>query len=91
MNHIYGQHEAGGTSWLYLSPVDFSELTNKMDEPRFPDLGTEPVPALSDAVASVGTPVMLTGVAALLAGFYWITKRRMEGPPESAAAKGEEG
>lgn len=26
VSHIYGEHEAGGTSWLYLSPVPFSEL-----------------------------------------------------------------
>lgn len=25
-HHIYGEHEAGGTSWLYLSPVPFEEL-----------------------------------------------------------------
>lgn len=25
-DHIYGEHEAGGTGWLYLSPVPFSEL-----------------------------------------------------------------
>ncbi len=24
--HIYGEHEAGGTGWLYLSPVPFEEL-----------------------------------------------------------------
>lgn len=26
VDHIYGEHEAGGTGWLYLSPVPFSEL-----------------------------------------------------------------
>jgi len=26
INHIYGEHEAGGTSWLYLSGVPFTEL-----------------------------------------------------------------
>ena len=25
-DHIYGEHEAGGTGWLYLSPVPFEEL-----------------------------------------------------------------
>lgn len=25
-DHIYGEHEAGGTSWLYLSPVPFEEI-----------------------------------------------------------------
>ncbi len=27
-DHVYGEHEGGGTSWLYLSPRPFSELTN---------------------------------------------------------------
>lgn len=26
VSHIYGEHEAGGTGWLYLSPVPFTEL-----------------------------------------------------------------
>ncbi|MCK7540001.1 MAG: 4Fe-4S dicluster domain-containing protein [Marinilabiliales bacterium] len=26
VDHIYGEHEAGGTGWLYLSPVPFNEL-----------------------------------------------------------------
>jgi formate dehydrogenase iron-sulfur subunit len=25
-HHIYGEHEVGGTSWLYLSPVPFEDL-----------------------------------------------------------------
>ena len=71
VDHIYGEAEAGGTSWLYLSPVPFEQL-------GFPAVGTEPAPALSDAVAVYGTPSMLVGVAALLGGIYWVTKRRAE-------------
>jgi len=26
VSHIYGEHEAGGTGWLYISPVPFDEL-----------------------------------------------------------------
>jgi hypothetical protein len=26
VDHIYGEHEVGGTGWLYLSPVQFEEL-----------------------------------------------------------------
>lgn len=26
VNHIYGEHEVGGTGWLYLAPVPFEEL-----------------------------------------------------------------
>jgi len=71
INHIYGQEEAGGTSWLYLSSVPFKEL-------GLPELGPEPVPGLSEKVAIYGTPTALVTVGAALAGVYWITKRRME-------------
>ncbi len=36
IDHIYGEHEAGGTSWLYLSSVPFGQLdfpTNLPDRP----------------------------------------------------------
>jgi formate dehydrogenase iron-sulfur subunit len=38
VDHIYGEHEAGGTSMLYLSPVPFEKL-------GFPAIGKEPIPA----------------------------------------------
>jgi len=31
VNHIYGEYEAGGTSWLNISPVPFEELGMKTD------------------------------------------------------------
>ena len=40
-DHIYGQHEVGGTGWLYLSPVPFDQIGFRTD------LGTESVPALT--------------------------------------------
>jgi len=75
VNHIYGLEEAGGTSWMYLSPVPFEEL-------GLPELDSEPVPELSESLAVYGTPSMLVGVAALLGGMYWFTKRRAEGMAE---------
>ncbi len=80
VNHIYGEKEAGGTSWLYISPVPFTAL-------GFPELDEEPVPELSEAIATYGTPSMLLGVAALLGGIYWLTKRRAEGMHERAKEK----
>jgi len=26
LDHVYGEHEVGGTSWMYLSPVPFTEV-----------------------------------------------------------------
>ena len=40
VDHIYGEHEAGGTSWLYLSPVPFEELgfNTKVETSPYPEL-----------------------------------------------------
>ncbi len=41
VHHIYGEHEAGGTSWLYLASVPFEQLGFRTD------LGTTPYPDLT--------------------------------------------
>ncbi len=40
VDHIYGEHEAGGTSFLYLSPVPFNELgfNTKIQRTSYPEL-----------------------------------------------------
>jgi len=72
--HIYGETEAGGTSWMYLSAIPFEKL-------GLPELDSEPVPELSEDVAIYGTPSMLVSVAALLGGIYWVTARRAQHTP----------
>ncbi len=72
VNHIYGQYEIGGTSWLYLSPVPFEEL-------GFPVLKQEPVTELSESVALYGTPSMAVGVAVALGGVYYWFGRQQKG------------
>jgi len=84
INHIYGETEAGGTSWLYISSVPFEKL-------GFPKLDSEPVPQLSESVAIYGTPSMLAGVAALLGGIYWVTRRRAEQMDQSDGGGKERG
>lgn len=39
-DHIYGEHEAGGTGWLYLSPVPFEELNfnTSLQKSSYPEL-----------------------------------------------------
>jgi len=68
VDHIYGEHEAGGTSILYLSSVPFAEL-------NFPQLGSEPIPHYAEAVMRQ-TPVVALTVASVVTGLYWCTKRR---------------
>jgi len=43
VNHVYGEHEAGGTSWLYLSAVPFDRL-------GFLNVGTAAPPDLAETI-----------------------------------------
>ncbi len=74
VNHVYGDKEVGGTSWMYISPVPFEKL-------GFPTLGEEPIAHASEIVTNA-TPVTLTAAAAVLTGLFWLTKRREEGMKE---------
>ena len=70
VDHIYGEKEIGGTSWLYLSPVPFEKL-------ELPTLGSEPVTV--DVQRAMGAvPPVLIGVAAAMAGVRWLTQRRQK-------------
>jgi len=70
VDHIYGENEVGGTSWLYLSPVPFEKL-------EFQDFGSEPVIANVERAMGL-VPSVLLGVAATMAGLYWLTRRRQK-------------
>ena len=78
LDHIYGEHEAGGTSVMYLSSVPFDKL-------GFPDVGTKSYPGLS-ATALHAVPPAVLAVGAMLAGVYALLKRRA-----SAAIRRPEG
>ena len=73
VDHILGETEVGGTSWMYLASKDFAEL-------EFPKLGKNPAPGVSESIqhgifAYFVPPISLY---ALLGGIMWITKRRKE-------------
>ena len=69
MNHIYGEHEMGGTSWLYLSGVPFGELGMRED------LGIAPA-AEYTAGALSAVPMVVGLWPVLLTGIYAMTKRK---------------
>jgi Fe-S-cluster-containing dehydrogenase component len=72
VDHIYGEHEMGGTNWLYISGVPFEELGFRMD------LGTTPAPKLtSGALAAV--PIIIGVWPALLGGIYVMTRTKEKG------------
>jgi len=67
--HLYGEHEMGGTNWLYLSGTDFSKIGMRED------LGTTPAPALtSGALAAV--PIVVALWPILLTGLYAVSRRK---------------
>jgi len=67
-DHVYGEHEAGGTSVLYIGPSDPVAL-------GLPRLGSEPVTRYAEAVMKA-TPFTVVAVAAALGGISWYTHRR---------------
>jgi len=71
VNHIYGEYEAGGTSWLYLSGVPFEEIGFvKLDGTAPPRL-TE---AIQHGVFKHGLPPLAW--YGLLGVVMWLTKER---------------
>ena len=89
IDHIYGEHEAGGTSVLILSGIPFSLTGYKTD------VSTQPLPELTMHVLEK-LPYVVVNASILLGGFAWIVKRRMEleahpekkdGQPEGEAHK----
>lgn len=69
IEHIYGEHEAGGTSWMYLSPVPFGEVGFDTSVPREPILNY-----VKDFLAIV--PMVLTIWPALFVGFNLLASRK---------------
>lgn len=67
--HIWGEHEFGGTSVLYLSDVDLAPLGWPVQAPSIPSL-TEPL--------IEKTPAIGLSVAGCLLGVNWVIRRRME-------------
>lgn len=73
VHHIYGEHEVGGTGWLYLSAVPFKQLGFRED------LGTRPYPELTKEFL-YGVPVVLTLLPPFLLGLSYATRDNTEKP-----------
>lgn len=69
LDHIYGEHEMGGTSWLYLTSAPFGAVGMRED------LGTAAAGQLTSG--ALGAVPMVVGLwPVLLTGIYAITKRK---------------
>lgn len=69
VDYIYGEHEAGGTAWLYISGVPFSEAGFDTSVPKQPIINY-----VKDFLAVV--PMVLTIWPGLFAGFYLLAGRK---------------
>jgi Fe-S-cluster-containing dehydrogenase component len=81
VHHVYGEHEAGGTSWLYITDVSFEKLGFAQG------LMTSPYPDLTKT-ALAAVPVVLTLWPPLLMGLYTFSRRHEAGGDHPAPANG---
>jgi len=71
VDHIYGEREVGGTSFMYVSDVPFDDIGFRTDLP------IDPLPqATWQALTKVPNIALVGG--SLMYGIYWITSRRDE-------------
>jgi Fe-S-cluster-containing dehydrogenase component len=71
VDHVYGEHEAGGTSWLYISSVPFEQI-------GFHKVDAKAPPRLTEAIQhgvfkNFLPPLMWYG---LLGAAMWLTRRQ---------------
>ena len=76
-NHILGENEVGGTSWMYLSSVEFSEL-------KFPKLPNNPAPGVSEAIQHGIFRYFVPPISlfAILGGIMWLNKNKSHSEDE---------
>ncbi len=69
VDHVFGEHEAGGTAMLYISDVPFAQLGFRTD------VTTRPIPAYTWDVMSK-LPWVVGGLAVVLTGASVVTRQR---------------
>jgi formate dehydrogenase iron-sulfur subunit len=74
VDHIYGEKEVGGTSWMYISGEPFQKL-------GFIDVPTDPTPRLAEKIqhslfSYLWSPIALYGI---LAGIMWKSRKNEKG------------
>ncbi|WP_031517943.1 4Fe-4S dicluster domain-containing protein [Desulfofalx alkaliphila] len=71
IKHVYGEKEAGGTAWMYISDVPFEELGLRAD------VTERPIPQYSHEFLKY-TPPVIVAWGGLLSAMYFYTKRRKD-------------
>ncbi|MBU0640586.1 MAG: 4Fe-4S dicluster domain-containing protein [Planctomycetes bacterium] len=85
VDHVYGEHEVGGTSWLYLSSVPFEEL-------NFVKLDSKAPPRLTESIQHAVFKRFVPPLAwyGLLGAIMWLADpRRQAESAESSAGHRE--
>ena len=82
IDHIYGEKEVGGTSWMYISAVSFKKL-------GFVNVPNKPLPKLTETIqhslfSYLWSPIALFGV---LSGVMWAKGRGSEDGHEQGGTK----
>jgi formate dehydrogenase iron-sulfur subunit len=84
LDYIFGEHEVGGTSWMYLAADPFEKL-------GFPALGTKAPPRLTEAIQhgifqGFAPPLIFFGI---LGGVMWLTGRKNKADKKTPEKEGE--
>jgi formate dehydrogenase iron-sulfur subunit len=69
-DYVYGEHEVGGTSMLYISGVSFDKL-------QYPELGEQPIPSVTWPYMKA-VPFVFFGMATAMSAIYYVTHRDKE-------------
>jgi formate dehydrogenase iron-sulfur subunit len=77
IDHVYGEHENGGTSTFYISTVPFEQL-------GFPTTEQTESPAHFNRLVTHGTPAVAASVAIGMTGIYLAIQRQVK---DNAAAQ----
>jgi len=81
--HVYGEHELGGTAWLYLSSVPFEAI----DLPKF---GKKSIPQYTEPIQHAVFKYFIPPFAlyGILGGVMWFLRPKKEQPEPALDGKG---
>lgn len=82
VKHVYGEHEVGGTSYLYLASVPFEKAGFRGD------LGNHSYATYSKAALGAVPPAVM-GMGGVLTAVYWLQQRKNALAAEKAQGKKE--
>jgi ferredoxin len=87
VNHIFGEHEVGGTSWLYLASEPFETI-------GFPKVGVKAPPRLTESIQHglfqyFAAPIILFATLGGIMGITGFLKEARDTSDEDAGKKGD--